>query len=204
MSDRPALIRRAALRVVAAHGIRALTHRAVDRDAGLPLGSTANVFSTRVALIGAVVAEYERQDVALLDGALGAAVRADTDSEPHSTPVSEQADEVGARAPEPSIDAVVEALASFAAAAASEPAATLTRARLALMLAEPEAMQASHRRVLDRLTVTLAAAGVAHASSAAERVAALLDGTSLHRLTVAPDPPLDVVRFREALRRLLE
>jgi len=35
--------------------MRALTHRAVDAEAGVPVGSTANYFSTREALLEAIV-----------------------------------------------------------------------------------------------------------------------------------------------------
>lgn len=44
----------AGLRVLAAHGARGLTHRAVDREAGVPLGTTANYFNSRDALLGAL------------------------------------------------------------------------------------------------------------------------------------------------------
>jgi DNA-binding transcriptional regulator YbjK len=47
----------AALHVVADEGLRGLTHRAVDRRAGLPEGTTSAYFRTRVALQTAV-AEY--------------------------------------------------------------------------------------------------------------------------------------------------
>jgi AcrR family transcriptional regulator len=45
----------AAIRVLGEHGMRALTHRAVDAEAGVAAGSTANYFSTREALFGAIV-----------------------------------------------------------------------------------------------------------------------------------------------------
>jgi DNA-binding transcriptional regulator YbjK len=45
----------AAIETVAAAGIRGLTHRAVDRRAGLPEGSTSYYFRTRQALLQAVV-----------------------------------------------------------------------------------------------------------------------------------------------------
>lgn len=55
----------AAIQVLGDRGIRALTHRAVDVEAGLGAGSTSNYFSTREALLSAVVerfAERERQN----------------------------------------------------------------------------------------------------------------------------------------------
>lgn len=45
----------AAVRVLGSGGTRALTHRAVDGEAGVPAGATANYFSTREALLEAVV-----------------------------------------------------------------------------------------------------------------------------------------------------
>jgi DNA-binding transcriptional regulator YbjK len=48
---------RAAETVVARGGLRALTHRAVDSAAGLPLGSCSSYFRTRLALLTAL-AEY--------------------------------------------------------------------------------------------------------------------------------------------------
>jgi AcrR family transcriptional regulator len=55
----------AAIRVLGERGVRALTHRAVDAEAGVAAGSTTNYFSTRGALLAAIVerfAERERQN----------------------------------------------------------------------------------------------------------------------------------------------
>ena len=53
--DRRAVIADAALRVLEAEGGRGLTHRAVDRHAALPEGSTSNYFQTREALLTAAL-----------------------------------------------------------------------------------------------------------------------------------------------------
>lgn len=45
----------AAIEVIAADGLRGLTHRAVDAAAGLPPGSTSSCFRTRPALVNAVL-----------------------------------------------------------------------------------------------------------------------------------------------------
>jgi AcrR family transcriptional regulator len=45
----------AAIRVLGERGVRALTHRAVDAEAGVPAGSTANYFPTREALFESIV-----------------------------------------------------------------------------------------------------------------------------------------------------
>ena len=51
MADRRAEILDTALHVIAEHGMRGLTHRAVDASAGLPQGSTSYYFRTRDALV---------------------------------------------------------------------------------------------------------------------------------------------------------
>jgi DNA-binding transcriptional regulator YbjK len=52
----------AAIQVVGDNGMRALTHRAVDAAAGLPSGSTSNLFRTRDALLGAVVERFAARE----------------------------------------------------------------------------------------------------------------------------------------------
>lgn len=49
--ERRAEITDAALEVLGANGSRGLTHRAVDRSAGVPLGTTVNYFPSRAGLL---------------------------------------------------------------------------------------------------------------------------------------------------------
>ncbi|MEU8436141.1 TetR family transcriptional regulator [Streptomyces sp. NPDC029216] len=66
--DRRTLIADTAIALVAAGGLRGLTHRAVDGAAGLPAGSTSYYFRTRTALIAAC---YRRlAELNLADGPL--------------------------------------------------------------------------------------------------------------------------------------
>jgi AcrR family transcriptional regulator len=54
-----------AIRILGERGVRAVTHRAVDAEAGVGTGSTANYFPTREALFAAIVerfVERERQN----------------------------------------------------------------------------------------------------------------------------------------------
>lgn len=70
MRDRRELIAEAALEVLEADGGRGLTHRAVDRRAGLPQGSTSNYFQTREALLTAALVrlvELERPSVRAME-----------------------------------------------------------------------------------------------------------------------------------------
>jgi DNA-binding transcriptional regulator YbjK len=55
VTDRMALLADAAIEVVAANGMRGLTHRAVDARAGVPQGSTSAYFRTRKALVEGLV-----------------------------------------------------------------------------------------------------------------------------------------------------
>jgi AcrR family transcriptional regulator len=55
MSNRREILLDAAILVLGECGIRALTHRAVDAEAGLAAGSTANYFPTRESLLEAIV-----------------------------------------------------------------------------------------------------------------------------------------------------
>jgi DNA-binding transcriptional regulator YbjK len=54
----------AAIGVIAQNGLRGLTHRAVDRAAGVPEGSTSYYFRTRLALLTAVTERLLAVDLA--------------------------------------------------------------------------------------------------------------------------------------------
>jgi AcrR family transcriptional regulator len=55
MSNRREMLLDAAIRVLGERGVRALTHRAVDAEAGVGVGSTVNYFPTREGLLEAIV-----------------------------------------------------------------------------------------------------------------------------------------------------
>ncbi|MGH3757835.1 TetR/AcrR family transcriptional regulator [Actinophytocola sp.] len=63
-SDRRALIADATIVTIARAGMRGLTHRAVDRAAALPEGSTSYYFRTREALLFAALARMAELDIA--------------------------------------------------------------------------------------------------------------------------------------------
>lgn len=62
-ADRRDAIADAAIRLVASRGLRGLTHRAVDGEAGLPPGSTSYYLRTRSALLTACVNRMLTRDV---------------------------------------------------------------------------------------------------------------------------------------------
>src|SRR3954447_18876541 len=55
----------AAITVLGERGIHALTHRAVDTQAGVPAGSASNLFRTRDALLDAAVERFAARERAL-------------------------------------------------------------------------------------------------------------------------------------------
>ncbi|MEU1014068.1 TetR family transcriptional regulator C-terminal domain-containing protein [Streptomyces sp. NPDC005898] len=66
-SDRRTLLADAALDVLAEEGMRGLTHRAVDRGAAMPPGTTSAYFRTRAALLTALVVRLVQLDQAELE-----------------------------------------------------------------------------------------------------------------------------------------
>jgi DNA-binding transcriptional regulator YbjK len=60
----------AAIDLLAAEGLRALTHARVDQRAGLPKGSTSNYFRTRQALLTGVVDGVLERELPEVGGAL--------------------------------------------------------------------------------------------------------------------------------------
>ncbi|VFA98927.1 Uncharacterised protein [Nocardia cyriacigeorgica] len=76
MSERVRVLADAAIRVIAASGLRGLTYRAVDVEAGLPAGSTSNRFRTRDDLIAGVIERMADLELADLDAAEGSATSA--------------------------------------------------------------------------------------------------------------------------------
>lgn len=68
-TDRRTVLADAAIDVLAEEGMRGLTHRAVDRAAALPPGTTSAYFRTRQALLTALVRRLVAQDQAELQAA---------------------------------------------------------------------------------------------------------------------------------------
>jgi DNA-binding transcriptional regulator YbjK len=62
MPNRRDVLLDAAIRVLGEGGVRAVTHRAVDAEAGVGAGSTANHFSTRDALFAGIVERFSQRE----------------------------------------------------------------------------------------------------------------------------------------------
>ncbi|MRG61253.1 TetR family transcriptional regulator [Agromyces sp. CFH 90414] len=177
-AQRPTRIADAALELVAEHGLKGLTHRAVDQRAGLPAGSTSNLHRTRAALVDAVVARLEQRDLALWEADRG-------------TPVPADAEQLA--------DRLARYLGVFAG-----PQAELTRARFAVSLGEPDAVRQGHARFMGVARAMLEAAGIPEPAMRARWLADYCDGMLLHQVTARRDEPLDLEPHRVAIRRLLD
>jgi len=156
----------AAVELLGAEGVSALTHARVDERAGLPTGSTSNWFRTRRALLGGVVdwiAERERAD---FDPAAMPAITG--------------------------LDGLIEGLCAMVELQTGT-FAVRTRARYALFLelaGDPELGEPlrRQRREFERWTeLIVMAVGIADPVPATRALMALGDGLLLHRLTVDPD-----------------
>ena len=64
VATRPQALADAAIRVIARDGLRGLTHRAVDREAALPQGSTSYYASTRLALLELIASRLAERSLA--------------------------------------------------------------------------------------------------------------------------------------------
>jgi AcrR family transcriptional regulator len=172
----------AAVDLLGADGVRALTHARVDDRAGLPPGSTSNWFRTRRALLGGVVdwiAERERDDL-----------------DPAALPMIE------------GLDGLIEGLCAIAELQI-EPYAVRTRARYALFLelaGDPELgerLRLQHRQFQRWTEQIVISVGIADPVPATRALMALMDGLLLHRLIL--DPGLDMrSAIERAVRALVE
>ena len=177
MADRRTTLADAALTIVADHGLKGLTHRAVDREASVPPGTTSNYFRTRAALIGAVIDRLEQRDLEVW------AARGGT---PATTP-----------------DELAHQLARYLGALAGAHA-DLARTRFSLSIDRPEDVAEGHRRFLALAEHTIAEMGLDDAPRRARWVADYGDGVLLHQVTARRDEVLDVTATTAAIRRLLD
>lgn len=171
----------AALQLLGTQGIKALTHARVDAAAGLPRGSTSNVFRTRAALLAGAVEAILADELPLVDERFRPA----------------------------SAEAMVDGIAGLLDHLTG-PGRTATTARLVLFLEGSHdadlrvALSAGRAQLIDVTARHLARLGAVDPATAAEAVAACLEGLILHRIarhdSSDPRPVLTTV-IRGALAR---
>ncbi|WP_328712477.1 TetR/AcrR family transcriptional regulator [Nocardia salmonicida] len=182
MSTKREQVLDAAIEVLGTGGSRALTHRAVDRAADLPPGSTSNYFRTREALLCGLAERLEQRDHAdweTLNRALGPAT----------------------------VERLIDGLALFVTHATTTDRIR-TQARLALfgesqtMPALSESLHRGHQRLRAWAVEMAAAVGVA--ATDAGILVDYLDGAVVHRLTGAEDGKDPREAFARLTRALLD
>ena len=164
------------LLVVAESGLKGLTHRAVDKRAGLAEGSTGNLFPRRDDLIRAILRSLEARDVASFAEANAASVSSPED--------------------------LAALLAQGVERMLAPDGGTLTRVRFTMMLAYPQETETFHLRLLRILEKVMARADVDDAEERSRAVSACFDGFLFHALSVDPRP-LDTEAAARAFRVLL-
>ncbi|MFJ6367361.1 TetR/AcrR family transcriptional regulator [Streptomyces virginiae] len=219
-ADRRTLIADTAIDLVAAAGLRGLTHRAVDGAAGLPAGSTSYYFRTRTALIGACyarLAELDLGDVGDLSGFGGVGAVGDAGGE-----VGGVGEVGGEGSPRPSLPPPPGPAPADREAAAAALAGllhrwlTVGRARqlarfeLSLEAARNPELEADFHRAGQgaraRAAGILAALGARRPEEAAELLVAWTDGLLYDRLAGAlarSRPAPDLPELTSITRRML-
>ncbi len=195
--SRRAEIADAAISTLARDGMRGLTHRAVDRAAGLPEGSASYYFRTRQALLQATVERLAELDSTDMPPGTDMPPRADM---PPSTglPASSGQD-----------------LDAFAAAAARIVESWLTSGRERQLARYELALEATRRPELRQVLVAsgatiramvasqFAAAGVRQPGERAADFVAFLDGLLFDQIAGAGARELTSADLRAAIRALL-
>ncbi|WP_300014499.1 TetR/AcrR family transcriptional regulator [Pseudonocardia sp.] len=180
MTDRRTEILDAALLVLADHGMRGLTHRAVDGAAGIAPGSTSYYFRSRSALVAGCVERLLALDVEREMPALVA---------PRGSP----------------LDVLVAVGVSMAT---DQRHRTLARYELSLAAVRDPALRAELRAGGDTIrrlgAEALAHLGAVEPDAAAAEIAALLDGLVFTALVRGPDDPVALAAWlRPPLARTL-
>ncbi|WP_214406111.1 TetR/AcrR family transcriptional regulator [Pseudonocardia lacus] len=181
MTDRRTEILDGALRVLAEQGMRGLTHRAVDGAAGLAQGSTSYYFRSRSALVAGCVDRLLE-----LDLLIEAAPPAPTD-------------------PDELVEAVVGVGISMVT---TQRHRTLARYELSLAAVRDPQLRVALTRGGDAIRAVVAqavgGAGVADARTAADELAATLDGMVFTALVRGPHEPAELAAWlRPALAHVL-
>ncbi|HEX6855872.1 MAG TPA: TetR family transcriptional regulator [Streptosporangiaceae bacterium] len=201
--SRRALIADAAISTLARDGMRGLTHRAVDRTAGLPEGSASYYFRTRQALLQATVerlAELDSTDMLASGAVVDSAAMMDSAAMADSAAVP----------PPPGQE-----LSAFAALAAALVESWLTAGRERQLARYELSLEATRRPELRQTLVTtgaairaviagrFAAAGVPEPAQRAADFAAFIDGLLFDQIAGAGNRELTAPDLRAAIDTLL-
>jgi AcrR family transcriptional regulator len=200
--SRRAAITDAAILIIARSGLRGLTHRAVDFEAGLSPGTTSYYFRSRHALLAGTLARLAAFDEAQLLSE-PRATRAATSSKARN--LRDVAEAAGHQL---RIDEIAASIADVWAQLLSSGIEHV-RARLELALEaarQPDlgqGLQKHHEHFLASTEALLAAAGSTDPERHSQQLVAYLDGILLSHITAARNHPADVRAIQAAVGDLL-
>lgn len=180
MTARRTVIADAAIQTIAREGMRGLTHRAVDRAAGLAEGSTSYYYRTRDALLAAAMARMAELDLADI-GEIPAALDPDTMATIMHTVVTRW-------------------LTTGRERALARYELTLEATRRPTLQTQLRVHGAAFRLLTQQ---TLTAAGAPDAADRAGSLVSYLDGLVLHQLTRVGAGELDDAALAAACRQLV-
>ncbi|WAL66502.1 hypothetical protein ORV05_01400 [Amycolatopsis cynarae] len=181
-SERREAIAESGIRIIARDGVRALTHRAVDNEAGIPQGSTSYHAKTRLALLELIVnalAERSTADARKLADSLNTAFESG-----HRLDITELA-------------AMIAGLVETLAARRDD-----MRARYALILELDDAPLLRHKlttqselhAIARQVTASaLASAGLPNSDDRVEELIALTDSLVFHRTAIDETISLETI-----------
>lgn len=180
MSDRRTDLMDAGLRVLASSGMRGLTHRAVDAEAGLPMGSATYYFRSRAELVRGCtdrLLEFER-----------APLLSETDS---------TAEDI--------VDAVVRSVVSMLG---EERVRTLARLELTLAAVHDEELRVTMRErgaLAEKWRKQMLASHGIATPEAASELGAVVDGLVVTALLLGPDEPDAIAQWaRPVIRAVID
>ncbi|MCB1251683.1 MAG: TetR family transcriptional regulator [Austwickia sp.] len=190
MTERRQRIGDAAVEVLAQQGLRGLTHRAVDAEAGLPVGSTSNVFRSRAALITGVIDRLAERDMSFLRE-FGDAVQADASRGPDGSGFGPL-----------DLESAADLVGKIAVALTSPPMDRLTRARMMLAFEDSADLGPQHRGMLVVVMGLLSELGHPDPGATARGIIDYVDGAMFHALTL-DTRTVDAEELAAMVRRLL-
>lgn len=185
MTDRRTVIADAAIATLAREGMRGFTHRAVDRTAQLPEGSTSYYFRTREALMFAALARMAELDTRDLDVGDVRTIASTADLEAFT-------------------DLLTAIMRTWLTTGRERQLArfelTLESTRRPALRARMMSYGASFRLMTEH---RIAEAGASEPKRRASTLVAHIDGLLLHQLTRVGAGELDETELRSACRDLL-
>ncbi|RVW09550.1 TetR family transcriptional regulator [Prescottella agglutinans] len=180
--ERRELVANSAIRIIARDGLRALTHRAVDQEAGIPQGSTSHHARTRLALLELVVDALAERAIA--DAKHAADALSATPQSEHQLSITELAGVVAA---------LVERLSDRRDDMKARYALILETDDVPLLQGKLTTQSEVHAITREVTSSLLASAGLPNSDERIEELIALTDSLVFTRTVIHATTPLESI-----------